>query len=265
MIFDFHVHLYPDALAAKAVAHLSARFGNPPAFDGSVRGAREDMGRSGISASLNLPVATKPEQAASINEWAAQVNAAAEGVYSLATVHPDDPDMGRTLSGIARAGFRGIKLHPEYQAFSLDDPRVAPVWDECERLGLFVFLHAGGERVFQPPYRTSPATIARLLGDHPGLTVVAAHLGGFQMWDEAEELLAGKDVYLDLSHTFFWMPDEQIVRFVGKHGAERILFGSDAPWQSPAEVLAAFLRQPFSERDREAMLWGNAAGLMGLR
>ncbi|HRR32645.1 MAG TPA: TatD family hydrolase [Kiritimatiellia bacterium] len=261
-VFDCHVHLYPDALAPKAVSELARRFGNPPAFDGTVAGLTADLARSGICGALNLPVATRPDQVASINAWAASINRGP--IRSLATLHPDTPDIPGVLAAIQAAGFRGIKLHPEYQDFTLDDPRMRPVWIGCAERGLLVFLHAGGERVFAPPYRTTPGALAELLVAHPCLTVVAAHLGGFQMWDEVEKTLIGRPIYLDLSHTLFWMPDEQLVRIVREHGSSRILFGTDAPWQSPDAVLRAFLRLPFTARQQRQILWDNAAGLFGL-
>lgn len=264
-VFDFHVHLYPDALAPKAVPYLADRFGNAPAFDGTVEGMKSDLATSGVSCSLNLPVATKPEQVHSINEWARKINDENGPVYSLATVHPDTEDIPGVMRGIQAAGFKGIKLHPEYELFTLDDPRVQPIFRACDELGLFLFLHAGGERVFEPPYHTSPTSIADLLVRYPHLTVVAAHLGGFHMWDESERVLIGKNLYLDLSHCFDWVPtDGQIVRMVRNHGADKILWGTDAPWQKPAYVLQRFLEQPFTTEEQEAILWNNARRLLGL-
>ncbi len=261
-VFDFHVHLYPDHLAGKAVGHLAQRFGNAPAFDGTVAGLQADLAASGIRGALNLPVATRPDQVDSINAWAAANNQGP--VYSLATVHPDTPDIPGALAGAQSAGFKGVKLHPEYQDFTLDDPRVAPAWEFCSDAGLFVFLHAGGERVFTPPFHTDPAALAALLARYPRLNVVAAHLGGFQMWDASEAALIGKRLFLDLSHTLVWMPDEQIARMVRNHGADNVLFGSDAPWQTPARVLEAFLKLPFTEAEQRQILWENAARLLRL-
>ena len=161
LVFDCHVHLYPAALAPKAVGSLAQRFGNPPAFDGTVAGLTADLARSGICSALNLPVATRPDQVASINAWAAAINRGP--VRSLATIHPDTPDIPATLDSIQAAGFRGVKLHPEYQTFTLDDPRVQPVWSGCVERGLLVFLHAGGERVFRP-FHTTPARWRRCGG-----------------------------------------------------------------------------------------------------
>jgi hypothetical protein len=97
-VFDCHVHIYPDPLAAKAVEQLSRRFGNPPAFDGTVSGMVADLAESGISGALNLPVATRPEHVDSINAWAAAINVGDGPVRSLATIHPDIPDIPAALA-----------------------------------------------------------------------------------------------------------------------------------------------------------------------
>ena len=137
-------------------------------------------------------------------------------------------------------------------------------WAAMSEFGLVAYLHAGGERVFKPPYRSTPSDVATLQQRFPKLKIVAAHLGGFGMWDEAEAALVGTSVYLDLSHTFFWMPDAQILRMVKAHGAERILFGTDAPWQDQGEVLEAFLKLPLTEPERRAICHTNASTLFHL-
>ena len=75
------------------------------------------------------------------------------------------------------------------------------------------------------------------------------------------EMLIGEDVFLDLSHTFFWMPNEQIFRMIRMHGANRILFGTDAPWQDPSAVISEFLKLPLSEKERHAICYETASEL----
>ena len=269
-VFDFHVHTYPDALAPKVVPALAARFGNPPSFDGTRAGllalmaeprAAESPGFA-ITAALNLPVATRPDQVVSVNNHAIATNR--PPVFSLGSIHPGFPEPAAELRRIRDAGVRGVKLHSEYQAFTLDDPRMEPVWRACRDLGLVVMLHAGGERVFTAPYRVTPALLAAFLGEWPGLTVAAAHLGGFQMWDKAEQHLIGRDVYLDLSHTLNFCPAAQILRMVNAHPADRLLFGTDAPWQDPRKILGDFLALPLPPALQSAILHENAARLLGL-
>ena len=259
-VFDCHVHLYPDGLSPRVIPMLSERFGNPAAFDGTVAGVKRDMESSGVNAVLNLPVATRPDQVESINQWAEENNSFP--VYSLATVHPDTPDLPACLRDLKKRGFLGIKLHPEYQKFFLDDPRMAPVWSTCCDLGLLVMLHAGGERVFSPPFHTSPKTIAALMDRYPGIRLAAAHMGGFQMWDEVEEVLLGRDIWLDLSHCLNWCPDEQIVRMVRAHGTDRVMWGTDAPWQKPSEILKRFYDLPFTREEQRKILWANTCRML---
>ena len=258
-VFDFHVHIYPEALAPKLVPDLAARFGNPPSFDGTRAGYLAQM--SNFSGALNLPVATRPEQVRSVNNHAIATNL--WPVLSLGSIHPDFPEPSAELRRIRDAGLRGIKLHPEYQTFTLDDPRMTAVWRACDELGLLLMLHAGGELVFPAPYRTSPALIAQFLDAYPRLTVAAAHLGGFQMWDESEAYLIGKNIYLDLSHTLNFCPPDQLLRLIKNHPPEFLLFGTDAPWQDPAKILADFLSLPLSLSLQSAILHENAARLLG--
>ena len=266
LVVDSHVHLYPDALARKVTNSIASRFGNSPAFDGTVGGCIEKNATSGIWLSLNLPVATKPESVEGMNRtWAEFTPVRAKGgVVSLAALHPQVEDKPAEVERIAAAGFAGIKFHPEYQLFRFNDPAMDDTWAAMSELGLVAYLHAGGERVFNPPYHSTPSDIATLHLRFPKLKIVAAHLGGFGMWNEAEDSLVGTGVYLDLSHTFFWTGDEQIFRMIRAHGADRILFGTDAPWQDPAEVLEAFLKLPLTEAERRAICNTNACNLFNL-
>ena len=270
-VVDAHVHLYPDAIAGKVTPTLANRFGNAPSFDGTVAGCVEKSASSSIRVSVNLPVATKPDSVEHTNDfWSAYAPrlgvpaSEASVVRSLASLHPGVKDKPGELERVAGLGFTGVKFHPEYQLFGFNDPAMDDTWAAMASLGLVAYLHAGGERVFKPPYHSTPGDIATLHRRFPSLKIVAAHLGGFGMWDESEAALIGTDVFLDLSHTFFWMPSAQILRMVRNHGTHRIVFGTDAPWQDPRDVLEAFLAMPFSDAERRAICCDNASQLLGL-
>lgn len=269
-VIDAHVHLYPDAIAAKIVPELARRFGNPQAFDGTVEGCRRKNLADCISAAVNLPVATKPDSINNTNRfWANHLPQNEAGmpsaVVSLAAFHPLVEDKGRALEKIAADGFAGVKMHPEYQRFRLDDKGMDDAWAAMSELGLVAYLHAGGERVFDPPYRSTPADVVNLHKRFPDLKIVAAHLGGFGMWDDAERIIIGTGIHLDLSHTFFWVPHEQLLRMIRKHGAERLLFGSDAPWQDAGKILEAFMALPLTYRERRLICHDNAAELLNIK
>ena len=263
-VFDVHVHTFPDHVGPRVVADLGPRFapGYTPAYDGTRAGLLQRLAAGGIAGALNAPIATRPDQTESINAWAAAQNR--WPVLSLGTVHPDDPDIPAALRRVRDLGLPGIKLHPEYQSFAPDEPRLEPVWRTCRELGLLVLLHAGGDRLFKPPFRATPTVLGRVIRAWPGLALIAAHLGGFEMWDEFERELAGQPLFLDTSYTLGILPDEQFLRIVRRHGVERVLFGSDGPWQDPAEALARLLRLPLTPAEQRAILWDNAARLLKL-
>ena len=261
-VFDVHTHIYPDAIGPRVSAEMAAHAGLSRSYDGTRAGLEQCLAAAGIAGALNAPVATRPTQVDSINAWAATQNR--WPVLSFGSIHPDTPDIPTTLRAVVAAGLRGIKLHPEYQAFAPDDPRLDQVWDTCRTLGLIVLLHAGDDFAFAPPCRASPASLARLVARWPGLVVIAAHMGGFRLWDDVERELAGAPLLFDTSFGVGHMPDAQFLRLVGRHGAANILFGSDAPWDNPAATLAALRRLPLTADERRAILWGNAARLLSL-
>ena len=268
-VIDAHVHLYPDSLAPKVVPMLSGRFGNAPAFDGTVAGCAANAAEAGIVMSVNLPVATTPDHVGHTNsfwsQYASRGNDGDRSVISLAALHPHTPNAANEVCNIARMGFAGIKFHPEYQNFRFNDACMDGIWAAMSENGLVAYLHAGGERVFSPPFHSTPSEILELHRRFPKLKIAAAHLGGFGMWDEVEETLIGEEVFLDLSHTFFWMPNEQIFRMIRMHGAHRILFGTDAPWQDPATVLSEFLKLPLTDKEHRAICYESALELFGIK
>ena len=264
-VIDAHVHLYPDSLAPKVVPMLSGRFGNAPAFDGTVAGCAANAAETGIVMSVNLPVATTPDHVGHTNsfwsQYASRGNDGDRSVISIAALHPHTTDAANEVCNIARMRFAGIKFHPEYQNFRFNDACMDDIWAAMSENGLVAYLHAGGERVFSPPFHSTPKEILELHRRFPKLKIVAAHLGGFGMWDEVEEKLVDEDVFLDLSHTFFWMPHERILRMIKAHGAHRILFGTDAPWQNPSEVLSALLALPLTSAEQRQICFENASQL----
>ena len=73
-LVDIHTHCFPDAVAPRAMANLIAEYRVNPVGDGTLGNLRQHMAASRVSASIVLPVATRPDQVASINDWAASVN-----------------------------------------------------------------------------------------------------------------------------------------------------------------------------------------------
>lgn len=262
MLFDMHVHMFSDKIAEKALSHLALLFGHQPLTKGTVCDTGQKMKEWGVTSFTALNIATKPGQQRIINDWAASVQA--NSIFCFGTVHPDAPDAAEEVARIAELGLRGIKLHPDFQKFLIDDPKLYPIYEAASSLSLPITFHVGRDPdSVQVPYAT-PSGIARISSLFPDLTIIAAHMGGARMSDEVEQTLAGKNVYLDTSLSNVFCPPDQFIRIVRKHGSERILFGSDCPWQSPLEEFRWIERLGLSSADRENIYWNNAARLLKL-
>ena len=126
-----------------------------------------------------------------------------------------------------------------------------------------LYLHMGDNR---PQYRFSePRKLARVMDMFPDLEVVAAHLGGYQAWDEAVEFLAGREIiWYDTSSALWAMTPERADDLIGRLGAENIMFGTDYPVKNTAEELERFFRLKLTEQQREDILWNNAIRFLHL-
>ena len=266
-LIDFHTHVYPDRIAGPTVRYLAASGGISPAGGTGTVGDLEGVAeRAGVSLAVNLPIATRPEQAASINRFARELNLRGGRVMSFGAIHPDAEEPERELEELAKAGFRGIKLHPDYQGHYVDDPSVIRVVREAKRLGLHTVFHGGVDIAFPDDVHATPRRVYRLLsalGEGDG-QVIVAHVGGYRLYDEVEETLVGQDVYFDLSYGIDDLPPEQLTRIIRRHGADRILFGSDYPWRDPADVDRALSALPLTEEQFYLIRSGNARRLLGL-
>lgn len=282
MIIDIHTHTFPNKLAAATLDKLSSMSHTTPFIDGTVQGLARSMEKAGIHRSVVLPVATSPKQVIHINDASARLNDQAEetGIASFGCIHPDFEDWKAELARVASLGMKGIKIHPVYQGVDLDDPRYLRILDRAGELGLIVVTHAGQDVGYPGRISCSPAMARNALRQTGPLPLILAHMGGWRDWDQVEEFLADTPALLDTSFSLgaltplndgYYHPSdlplmapEQFVRMVRCFGAERILFGSDSPWGDQSADVARLRSLPLTEKEREAILGGNARRLLGI-
>lgn len=263
MIIDFHTHVFPDAVAPKAIASLVKSGGIPAYSDATARGLRGSMKQAGIDRSLILPIATKPSQTPSINRFAVELNGK-DGLYSFGSVHPLYGDWRGELKRIRQAGLKGIKLHPDFQGFFVDDPQMVEVIAQAGREGLCVLLHSGMDFSFLDVHHTTPERVANILPQIGDTTLILAHLGGYNYLDDVEKYLMDGRVYIDTSYSIGKADDAQVRRILNHYPQDKILFGSDSPWDDQSAAVRAFLNLGFSAKRAERILWKNAAELLGI-
>jgi len=262
VIIDFHTHFYPEKIVAKALAAAREKAHIEPFASGTREGLIASMRASGIDRAVALPLVNVPGNGPGLIRWAERN--AQPPIIMLGSVHPRDPEFAATLEAAARAGFPGVKVHPEYQDFSFDEPALDPVWDGIAGMGLFLMTHAGADGGFPPPWHSNPASLRRLHERHPKLTLVLAHGGSWNMWDEVEESLVGLPVYFDLAFVTEILPPERVVRLIRGHGVERCLFGTDSPWCDQRRALENVRNLKLGALEEAAVLGDNAARLLHL-
>jgi hypothetical protein len=249
-------------VAARAVAALSAEYRVTPAAEPTIPGLLHFMDENRVDVSVVVPVATRPDQVRSINDWAAR--ASSERIVCFGAIHPDVEDLGAEVERIIALGLKGMKIQPNFQQCAPDDPRLYPAYEAAEGK-LTVLFHSGQEIVRVDHVYAQPRALAKVKDMFPHLTMVAAHLGGYQMWPEVREHLLGRDLFLETSYC---PPDQlgnaETVALIRAHGVHRVLFGSDFPWGHAGRDIERLLSLGLSQEEVEAICWENAQRLLGL-
>jgi predicted TIM-barrel fold metal-dependent hydrolase len=261
-VIDFHTHAFPDAVAAKAVPFLESESGVKASLDGTIRSLLASMDRAGIETSVICSIATKVSQFAPILEWSKTI--ASPRIVPFASVHPEDPDMSARAAEAKAAGLKGFKMHPYYQRFTFDEPRMFPFYEALIEHDLIFLCHTGFDIAYPHDRIVDPEKIAAVVKKFPGLKLVTSHTGAWEDWDEAKKHLLGKEIFMEISYTMDILPDRELVAMLAAHPSDYLLFGTDSPWDDQKRALDHFLSLPLKDELKEKMLYSNARRLLGL-
>lgn len=263
MIIDFHIHAFNPKVAKKAVEKLAVISGINPQTYGLVDETIERFDQWGVNKGVMLPVATKPSQHEILNNWAAEINH--DRIISFGGIHPDGEDAIDELNRIKALGLHGVKLHPDYQGFMVDEKRLEPIYEEIERLKLPVTFHAGLDCISPNLIHCPPERSKKVAQSHKNMKIILAHLGGNEQWQEVYDNLAGLDgeLYFDTSLTMK-CDNSLMEKIISRHGADRILFASDCPWESSKKIMEKILSLKISDDAKEKILGKNAERLLEL-
>ena len=258
---DFHCHVYPDAIAAKAADNVRQFYdglGND-AIDGSVQTLLDRGTRAGVEKFVLLPVAVRPSRTRHINDFILGEVAKQPRFFGYGTIHAGMENITGEVRYIMDKGLRGLKMHPDYQLFSIDDPRLFPVY---EMIGekLPVIFHMGDQRYDY----SHPARLRKVLDLFPRLQVIAAHFGAYSMYEEASQLLHDKDCFFDVSSSLMFMEEGVAERYINRHGADRFVYGSDFPMWDPVTEMERFLRLKLTDDQKEQIAHITAEGILGI-
>ena len=268
MVIDIHTHAFPEAIAARTIEFLKDKMYRQSGIcvenstDGTVDGLIESMDRSGIDKSIIMPIATKISQTTTINNFAETLRT--DKIISFGSVHPLDNDAQKVLEDLKSRGFLGIKLHPEFQDFYIDSPEAVNILKICERLGLFVLIHSGADLGYPAPYHCTPERLENTLMHISGDNLIAAHLGAFMMWDRILDKIVNMPIYIDTAAVGTCIKPDVYRDIIRSHGAERVLFGSDSPWEDQSHALNILNSTGIGENELELIKHKNAQRLFGI-
>ncbi len=267
MLIDFHTHVFPDKIAASAISSLEARAHIKACTDGTVSGLLSLMDREGVNISVVLPVVTSPKQFDSVNRFSLEHSS--ERLVFFGGIHPDCEEPEKKIDELKEMGFRGIKLHPDYQNTFINDDKYIRIIRRALVHGMYITIHAGVDIGLPEPVHCPPELSAEMLEavddlNHGAPRIILAHMGGAEMPRDVLTHLCGKNVYLDTAYTIDKEDPELMKEIIRAHGADKILFATDAPWNSPKNCMAALEALGLSKIEKELILHINAEKMLNL-
>lgn len=258
-IIDFHTHIYPDKIAAKAVHNIGSFYGLDMGGQGTADNLLQTR-QDGINKFVIHSAAVTASQVEVVNNFIAAQCAIYPEFYGYGTMHIDYPDPRAELERMLALGLRGVKLHPDMQRFAMDDPGMWDFYAALEERKIPILFHCGDYR-----YNWShPARLCRVMDVFPKLIVVAAHFGGWSMCDLALEYLRDRSCYLDTSSTFSFTGTQRGKELIRAYGAERILFGSDFPMGVASKERDIILSMGLTNEELELIFHKNAESILHL-
>lgn len=260
-VIDFHAHIFPDDLAPRAIAALIS---NSPESknhtDGTASDLKKSMAENRIKRSIILPVATKASQVAVINRSCKELSS--PELIPFGALHPLFTEFEEEIKFLKDSEIPGIKFHPEYQDFYIDSSSMFPIYEQLSCSGLIVVFHAGKDPGPFTCDHALPPALKKVCANFPHLLIVAAHMGGWKLWDEVETELTGLPLYFDTAAVTEGLSKEQFARIVRKHGSEQILFGTDSPWFDQGKSRKWIEESGLTDKEIERIFILNAIDLL---
>ena len=266
MRVDVHTHAWPEKIAGAVLQSMVNDFGYEAISTNTVDGIKAHMRESGVDKSIVLGVTERVDQVRRANDWLISIQD--EMLVPFGAIHPDLEDKAGEVRRLRDAGIKGIKLHPLMNSFYPDDPKMFPVYEEMGDT-MVLEIHSGRWPQTKPgdPIYAAPDRVMNVVRQFPRLKVIALHLGGFYMLDEAErELIGRENVLIDTT----WPPSlreiaaETLTNIINKHGANKVCFGTDFPLASQTADAEYIQDLALSDPDKERILGENARELIGL-
>jgi predicted TIM-barrel fold metal-dependent hydrolase len=260
-IINIHAHIFPDKIQTRAVESIRTFYDLPMSKSGQTKELLSEAAQFSVEKTVVFSTATARSQVRSIHAFIRDtVSMAPDALIGFGTLHPEmtPAEIEEEITVITEWGLKGVKLHPDFQKIPADDPVVHSIASKLQGK-LPILIHAGDYRFSY----SHPEQIARLAKDHPNLTIVAAHFGGWSEWYKAPEHLAGlSNVYVDTSSSLAFLSKEKARELITVFGADHVVFGTDYPMWSLEKELNLISELGLSDSELHKILFENATKIL---
>lgn len=259
-IIDAHAHIYPEKIAKKATETIGVFYDIPMEMPaGTPERLLEDGGRAGITKYIVHSCATKPEQVKSINDFIKKEIDLHPEFVGFMTLHQDltFEEMKMEVERCKKAGFKGVKLHPDFQKFYIDEEKAENIY-KAVGSDFPILFHTGDDRYeFSKPHR-----LVNMAKKYPEVTFIGAHFGGYRCWDDVYLYKGLNNVYFDTCSSLTFIDEKKAKEIIDMLGVERFFFGTDFPmWDAKGE-LERFMKIDLTDLEREMILSKNIKKLL---
>ena len=262
IIIDTHAHIFPSKIAPKAVANIGAFYGISMEGDGDINTLIERGEASGVTHFIVNSSATTHNQVVQINNFIIETVKCRDNVFGLCTMHPDltDEEVDDVIKLAIENNLIGVKLHPDFQMFDIDDERAYKIYRKCEGV-LPILFHTGDARYEY----SSPLKLIKIAKQFPNLKCVGAHFGGYDRWHEVDGYKDTPNVYFDTSSSLFKLPLNEAKRLINLLGIDRFMFGVDFPMWTHDFEMENIAKLGLTDEQLDMVMSGNAIKFYGLK
>lgn len=259
MIIDAHAHIYPKKIAQKATQAIGDFYDIDMGSIGTTDVLLVEGKRAGIDKFVVHSCATKAHQVRSINEFIKKEIDAHKEFIGFMTLHQDltYEEIVNEVDWCIDNGFKGIKLHPDFQRFNIDCEEAERFYQVVGDRLPFLF-HIGDDRYDY----SAPNRLAKIAKKYPNVNFIAAHFGGYRCWEQVEIYKGLDNIYYDTCSSLSFIGPEKAKGIIDLLGADKFFFATDFPMWDAKEELKRFNRINLTETEREKILYKNIKKLL---
>jgi len=150
---------------------------------------------------------------------------------------------------IYQLGLAGIKMHPAFQKFKVDEDRAGKVYEVAQKRGLPISFHTGIHWHRISSYNT--LLYDEVAYKYPELKICMEHVGGYSFFNEAVAVMCnnGRRIYAGLTsvfhadtHKYWYLGKEKVKELIWLTDIGQCVFGLDFPYTKPEQIKEAMQR-----------------------